>query len=498
MRDLLHSLGLAGNAPGALVPSSSTIDSIDPSSGEVLGRAALCDEAMYIAAIERSRARFAEWRMRPAPIRGELVRQLGQKLREHKAPLAELVSRENGKIRSEALGEVQEMIDVCDFAVGLSRQLHGLTIASERPDHRMMEQWHPLGPVAIITAFNFPMAVWAWNAALAAICGDTCVWKPSPITPLCALAVHRLCVELMQEHDAHGLFECCIGGADLGDRIALDERIPLVSFTGSSAVGRSVASKVAARLGRSILELGGNNAVVVLRDADLSLATAAIAFGAVGTAGQRCTTTRRVLVEQDVSNALLERLRTAYGTMRIGDPLEDGVLIGPVVSEAAVDRYHAALDAARAQGGEILVGGRRLDRPGFFVEPTIVRAPSHDRFPIAWEETFAPILFLFEVESLEEAIAANNAVSQGLSSAIFTDSVRAAERFLSAAGSDCGIANVNLGTSGAEIGGAFGGEKDTGGGRESGSDAWKGYMRRQTCTVNYGRALPLAQGVQFG
>jgi aldehyde dehydrogenase (NAD+) len=389
------------------------------------------------------------------------------------------------------------MIDVCDFAVGLSRQLYGLTIASERPRHRLIEQWHPLGPVAVLTAFNFPMAVWAWNAAIAAVCGDTVVWKPSPTTPLCAVAVQRLCNQVMAEHAAPGLFNLCAGGADVGRWLADEPRFPLVSFTGSIPVGREVAARVAGRLGRSLLELGGNNGIVVLDDANLDLAVRAIAFGAVGTAGQRCTSTRRVFAQRGIARELTERLVRAYATVAIGDPLEDGVLMGPLASRAAVAAYQSAVARAKEQGGQVLCGGAPLERPGFFVQPTLVRAPAHERFPLAFEETFAPILYVFEVADLDEALAAHNAVPQGLSSAIFTESMRSAETFISALGSDCGIANVNAGTSGAEIGGAFGGEKETGGGRESGSDSWKAYMRRQTCTINWGDDLPLAQGVEF-
>jgi aldehyde dehydrogenase (NAD+) len=390
------------------------------------------------------------------------------------------------------------MIDICDFAVGLSRQLHGLTIASERPRHRLMEQWHPLGAVGIVTAFNFPVAVWSWNAALAAVCGDVCVWKPSPLTPLCSAAIQALCDRVAREQGAEGVFSLVPGSADVGAWISDDARLPLVSFTGSTAVGRQVAARVASRLGRTILELGGNNGIIVLEDADLDLAVRAITFGAVGTAGQRCTSTRRLFVQRGVARTLVDKLVAAYGTIRIGDPLEPGVLMGPLITRAAVERFTAAVAAARAQGGEVRCGGRILDRPGNFVEPTIVLAPRHAHFPIATEETFAPILYIWEIADLDEAIQKHNSVSQGLSSAIFTDSMRSAERFLSASGSDCGIANVNAGTSGAEIGGAFGGEKDTGGGRESGSDAWKAYMRRQTSTVNWGRDLPLAQGIEFG
>ena len=473
------------------------ITSTSPTTGEALGEVTSASREDYDAIVESARHTFATFRMVPAPQRGALVRRLGELLRENKDALGELVSLEMGKIRSEGLGEVQEMIDICEFAVGLSRQLYGLTIASERGRHRMMEQWHPLGPVAVVTAFNFPVAVWAWNAALAAVCGDTVIWKPSPHTPLCAVAVQAICDRAMKETHLPGVFQLAVGGSDVGQWMASDARIPLVSFTGSSAIGRQVARDVAARLGRSLLELGGNNAIVVMNDADLDLAVRAITFGAVGTAGQRCTSTRRVFVQKGVSAQLTERLVNAYGSVKIGDPLEKGVLMGPLITDAAVKRYEEALASAKAQGGKVLCGGERVARAGHFVTPTIVRAPVHAKFPIAWEETFAPILYVFEIDSLDDAIEANNAVTQGLSSAIFTDSVRAAETFLSAMGSDCGIANVNIGTSGAEIGGAFGGEKDTGGGRESGSDAWKTYMRRQTCTVNWGKDLPLAQGVEF-
>jgi aldehyde dehydrogenase (NAD+) len=478
-------------APGGLIASE------NPANGETLATLAATTDAEYDAKVEAAQRRFAEWRVTPAPKRGELVRRLGELFREHKADLGALISLEVGKIRSEGLGEVQEMIDICEFAVGLSRQLHGLTIASERPSHRMMEQWHPLGPVAIVTAFNFPMAVWAWNAALAAVCGDTAVWKPSPLAPLSAIAVHGLCERAMREQGAEGVFSLALGGAELSQKMADDTRFPLVSFTGSIAAGRAVAGRVASRFGKSLLELGGNNGIIVLADANLDLAVRAITFGAVGTAGQRCTSTRRIFAHRSIAKELCTRLVRAYGTVSIGDPLAAGTLMGPLVTARACDAFDAALKAAVEQGGEIITGGKRRPGPGHYVEPTIVRASSHERFPIAWQETFAPILYVFEVDSLEEAIAQHNAVPQGLSSAIFTDSLQSAERFLSSSGSDCGIANVNIGTSGAEIGGAFGGEKETGGGRESGSDSWRAYMRRQTCTVNYGSALPLAQGVEF-
>jgi aldehyde dehydrogenase (NAD+) len=490
MNGLLQRLGVSPPEGGEAL--------YDPATGERRAMLPATSRRRYDAAVEAALERFREWRLRPAPKRGDLVRRLGELLREHQHDLGELVSLETGKIRAEGVGEVREMIDICEFAVGLSRQLHGLTIASERPRHRLMEQWHPLGPVGIVTAFNFPVAVWSWNAALAAVCGDVCLWKPSPLTPLCSLAVQALCEKAAAEHDATGVFSLVPGGAEQGTWMADDPRLPLVSFTGSTTVGRQVAARVAGRLGRSLLELGGNNGLVVLDDADLDLAARAITFGAVGTAGQRCTSTRRLFVQKGIAPRLVERLTGAWKTIRIGHPLEEGVLLGPLVTKAAVERYREAVAAAREQGGEVRFGGHVLDRPGNFVEPALIVAPPHERFPIAWVETFAPILYVFEVDSLDDAVRAHNAVPQGLSSAIFTDSLRSAERFLSAEGSDCGIANVNAGTSGAEIGGAFGGEKETGGGRESGSDAWKSYMRRQTSTVNFGRDLPLAQGIEFG
>jgi len=502
MSDVLTHFGLASPVLGActglwLETAGPAISSINPTTGAALGQCGTATAEDYDQVVTAAQECFESWRMRPAPERGAAVRRLGDLLREHKTELGELISLEMGKIRSEGLGEVQEMIDICDFAVGLSRQLYGLTIASERPRHRMMEQWHPLGPVGIISAFNFPMAVWSWNAAIAAVCGDTCVWKPSPHTPLCAAAVQTLCNKVMEEHDCEGLFNLIVGGAELGERMADDARLPLVSFTGSCAVGKKVASRVGSRLGRSLLELGGNNGIIVMDDADLDLAVRAIVFGAVGTAGQRCTSTRRVFAQPGIIDSLRERLVAAYASVEIGDPLAASVLMGPLVSQASLQAFDSALARAKEQGGEILTGGSRVDREGFFVQPTIVAAPSHAEFPIAWAETFAPILYLFEVPDLDTALEAHNAVSQGLSSAIFTESMRVAERFLSPMGSDCGIANVNIGTSGAEIGGAFGGEKETGGGRESGSDSWKAYMRRQTCTVNWGDELPLAQGVKF-
>jgi len=447
--------------------------------------------------VAAARAGFETWRLLPAPKRGELIRDLGEALREHKEPLGELVTLENGKIRAEGLGEVQEMIDICDFAVGLSRQLYGLTMHSERPGHRMYEQWHPLGPLGIITAFNFPLAVWSWNAAIAAVCGDTMIWKPSPSTPLTAIAVQHLCNKVMAKHGVNGVFNLVIGANDVvGERMIKDERLPLISFTGSIRVGKHVARTVAGRLGRAILELGGNNGIIVSADADLDLATRAIVFGAVGTAGQRCTTTRRLIVQRSIVDELCDRLARAYKTVRIGDPMAEGVLMGPLVNGRAVEAMMAAIERAKAEGGDVLSGGGRLPAIGEnFVEPAIIRMPGQS--PLVCEETFAPILYIMAYETLEEAIALHNAVPQGLSSAIFTRDLASSEAFLGHAGSDCGIANVNIGTSGAEIGGAFGGEKETGGGRESGSDAWKAYMRRQTNTINFSGELPLAQGVEF-
>jgi aldehyde dehydrogenase (NAD+) len=427
-----------------------------------------------------------------------LVRDLGNALREVQEPLGELIAVEMGKIRAEGVGEVQEMIDICDFAVGLSRQLYGLTMQSERAAHRMFEQWHPLGPIGIITAFNFPAAVWAWNSAIAAVCGDTMLWKPSHSTPLVALAIQNVANRVCRDHGADGIFNLVVGNRhEVGDKMLGDPRVSLISFTGSVRVGKHVASTVSGRLGRTILELGGNNAVIVTPHAKLDLALRAVLFGAVGTAGQRCTTTRRLIIHKSISEEFCRKLVSAYQQLTIGDPVDSATLMGPLVHEGAVEDMMAALEMVRKQGGEILTGGKRLSELGAcFVEPTIVRVPSQT--PMVCEETFAPILYVLEYETIEEAIAIHNGVPQGLSSAIFTTNLQESERFLSLGGSDCGIANVNLGTSGAEIGGAFGGEKDTGGGRESGSDAWKAYMRRQTNTVNWSDDLPLAQGIHFG
>ncbi len=504
VKAILEELGLGGDVlegvGGAREPetaSGAIAGSLNPATGEEIARIRGLDAAGVERVVARAHEAFLRWRSVPAPRRGELVRDLGNALRAKKEPLGALVSLEMGKILPEGLGEVQEMIDICDFAVGLSRQLYGLTMPSERPDHRIQERWHPLGAVGVISAFNFPVAVWSWNAAIAAVCGDTVVWKPSSETPLCALAVQRICDEVMDAHDAWGVFNVAIGpGRIVGEALTRDPRVPLVSFTGSTGMGRHVATTAAERFGRTILELGGNNAAIVLDDADLEMAARAITFGAVGTAGQRCTSTRRVLATPGILGPLTDRLLEIYAKVPIGDPLDESTLMGPLVNEAAVTTMMDALDRIRDQGGEILFGGRRIDRPGFFVEPALVRA--RPDMPIVGCETFAPILYLIEVADLDEAIVVNNGVPQGLSSAIFTTDMRAAERFLSERGSDCGLANVNTGTSGAEIGGAFGGEKETGGGRESGSDSWKAYMRRQTATINWGTALPLAQGIKFG
>jgi len=500
--DVLSELGLKATNLGAcdgqwVEPAvRRELVSVSPIDGQPIASVVLADEAAYEKVMASAAAAFADWRMRPAPLRGEIIRELGDELRRHKEALGRLVTLEMGKILSEGLGEVQEMIDMCDFAVGLSRQLYGLTMMSERPRHRMYEQWHPLGVVGVVTAFNFPVAVWSWNTAIAAVCGDPVVWKPSSLTPLTAVAVQNICNRIMDRHGLRGVFNLTIGpGSSVGERMINDPRVPLVSFTGSTQMGRHVSEVCARRFARSILELGGNNGIVVMDDANLELALRAILFAAVGTAGQRCTSLRRLFLQKGVAGTVISRLKSAYGSITIGNPLEEGILMGPLVEEAAVQGHMAALDQVRAQGGEIIYGGNTIDRPGFYVQPTLVKA--HAGLEIAREETFAPILYIYEFDTLEEAVELHNSVPQGLSSAIFTSSMYSAERFLSHEGSDCGIANVNIGTSGAEIGGAFGGEKETGGGREAGSDAWKVYMRRQTCTINWSTQLPLAQGVKF-
>jgi aldehyde dehydrogenase (NAD+) len=478
------------------------IESRNPATGKVIARVRGASRAQYDACARAAHEAFLRWREVPAPQRGELVRQIGNRLREHKDALGALVSLEVGKILPEGLGEVQEAIDIADFAVGQSRMLYGLSMHSERPGHAMREQWHPLGVIGIVTAFNFPVAVWAWNSMLALVCGDACVWKPSEHAPLCAIAATKIAASVLEPAGFGALAALCCGSvAEVAEPLVDDHRLPLVSFTGSSAVGRTVGARVAARFGRALLELGGNNAIVLLADADLDLALPAILFGAVGTAGQRCTTTRRLLVHAKIAAEVERRLVKAYAGIRIGDPLAKGTLCGPLISAAAVDAMQRALAEARSEGGKLVCGGEIVEprgtlAGGHWVRPAIVRAKNH--FRAVQRETFAPILYVIPFDTLDEAIELHNGVPQGLSSAIFTLNLRAAERFLSATGSDCGIANVNIGTSGAEIGGAFGGEKETGGGRESGSDAWKAYMRRQTNTINWSRALPLAQGIQFG
>ena len=489
--------GVCTGPDGWIESSAPPITSYNPTTGEPIAAVIPADAAAYDAAVSAAREAFAVWRSVPAPKRGEVVRDIGAILREYRESLGELVALEMGKIRVEGIGEVQEMIDICDFAVGLSRQLYGLTMHSERPGHRMYEQWHPLGPIGIITAFNFPVAVWSWNAAIAAVCGDTMIWKPSELVPLCGVAVQHLANRVMADYGLTGIFALAVGAGDIGQLMAEDQRLPLISFTGSIPTGRRVAQTVAARLGRSLLELGGNNAIVVSDKADLDLAVRAIVFGAVGTAGQRCTSTRRIIAHEAIVDTLTDRLVNAYRQVPIGDPLQPGTLMGPLATSRAVAAMQRAIERAVADGGTVLAGGAaRPDIGPQFVEPTIIRMPRQTA--IVEEETFAPILYVMSYAQLEEAVALHNGVTQGLSSAIFTDSVRESETFLAAVGSDCGIANVNIGTSGAEIGGAFGGEKDTGGGRESGSDAWKAYMRRQTNTINWSNQLPLAQGIEFG
>ena len=496
-------LGLQSKNPGAFgngwqqSSGGKTLVSTNPATGEILAEINCATEDSYEKAITDAETAFNTWRMVPAPQRGEVIRQLGEAFRKYKHPLGQLVSLEEGKILSEGLGEVQEAIDVFDFAVGLSRQLCGSTMHSERPGHRMYEQWHPLGVVGIITAFNFPCAVWAWNSALAAVCGNTMVWKPSEKTPLTAIAMHHITNEVLKANNCEGIMNLVVSDdKKLGEMIAADKRIPLVSATGSIPMGRAVAQVVAGRFGKSLLELGGNNAIIVMDDADMELSVRGIAFGAVGTAGQRCTTTRRVLVHKSKEKVLLERLEKIYAMIKIGNPLDNNILMGPLIDKQAVDAMQSALVKIKEQGGEVIYGGEPLEMGGgYFVKPAIVHCKKH--IPMMNEEVFAPILYVMPIDSIEEAIHIQNDVPQGLSSAIFTESMKKAEKFLSASGSDCGIANVNIGTSGAEIGGAFGGEKETGGGRESGSDAWRAYMRRQTCTLNWSDELPLAQGVEF-
>jgi aldehyde dehydrogenase (NAD+) len=476
------------------------INSFSPVDGKLIGSVISADKESYEKIIRTAEQAFKEWRLIPAPQRGEIVRQVGEALRHYKEPLGKLVSYEMGKSLQEGYGEVQEMIDICDFAVGLSRQLYGLSMHSERPGHRMYEQWHPLGIVGIISAFNFPVAVWSWNSMLALVCGDVCIWKPSEKTPLCGIACQHIIAEVFAKNNVpEGVCSLIIGGREVGEWMANDTRIPLVSATGSTRMGKAVGAAVGARLGRALLELGGNNAIIISKDADIDMAIRGALFGAVGTAGQRCTTTRRLIIHGDIYETVKQKLVAAYAQLRIGNPLDENNHVGPLIDKDAVKMYEASIEACKKEGGKFVVEGGVLAGDGFesgcYVKPCIAEA--EPGYKIVQHETFAPILYLLRFNTIDEAIAIQNGVPQGLSSAIMTLNLREAEKFLSAAGSDCGIANVNIGTSGAEIGGAFGGEKETGGGRESGSDAWKNYMRRQTNTINYSSSLPLAQGIKF-
>jgi len=497
---VLEKLGILPENSGACArewlpcEGASSIASVNPADGTELARARLASAREYEAVVTQATEVFERWRMLPAPQRGQIIREIADELRPVKDDLGALVTLEMGKILAEGKGEVQEMIDIADFATGLSRQLYGLTMPSERPRHRMLEQWHPLGLVGVISAFNFPVAVWSWNAFIAAVCGDCVIWKPSLKTPLTAIAVQKICDRVLERHGWRGVFSLIIGeDSVIGQRLIEDRRIPLVSATGSCRMGRIVGETVARRLGRTLLELGGNNGVIVMNDANLDLAARAVVFGAAGTAGQRCTSIRRLFLQRGIAADLTARLKAAYAQIRIGNPLDPSTLMGPLIDRAAVDAMQAALARIRAEGGEILSGGDDLG--GCFVRPALIKA--HPGMPILKEEIFAPILYLIKFDTLDHALAWHNDVPQGLSSAMFTTNLISAQMFLSPLGSDCGIANINIGTSGAEIGGAFGGEKDTGGGRESGSDAWKSYMRRQTVTVNWSDELPLAQGIEF-
>ena len=508
IKTIFEKLGLSSTNPSwctglqwAGLHGGESVAVTSPITGEEIAKVELTSDEDYDQIVRKSQEAFEYWRVVPAPKRGEIVRQIGLELRKYKMELGKLVSIECGKILQEGMGEVQEMIDICDFAVGLSRQLQGSTMHSERPEHRMYDQYHPLGPVAIISAFNFPVAVWSWNTMIAAVCGDVCLWKPSPKVPLCAMACHRIMGKVLEKNDVpEGVFNLLIGDIPLGKKMAGDIRIPLVSATGSIGMGRSVGAEVAGRLGKSILELGGNNAIIITPEADLEMAIRATVFGAVGTCGQRCTSTRRLIIHDSIFEKVKERLVKIYQNLSIGNPLDGNILVGPMIDRKAVEHYGKAMDVIREAGGEIVYGGEVLEgdayTSGTYVKPTL--AVAENSFDIVQEETFAPILYLIKYTGdVENAIQIQNDVKQGLSSAIFTNNLRESEMFLSHRGSDCGIANVNIGTSGAEIGGAFGGEKQTGGGRESGSDAWKFYMRRQTNTINFGRELPLAQGIKF-
>jgi aldehyde dehydrogenase (NAD+) len=504
--DFLKTLSLATDNAGTstgtawIKSSGQQLSSYSPVNGQLIGRVTETDETAYEQVLQTAADAFKIWRNWPAPQRGEVVRQIGEALREKKAALGQLVSYEMGKSLQEGLGEVQEMIDICDFAVGLSRQLHGLTMHSERPAHRMYEQWHPMGIVGIISAFNFPVAVWSWNSMLAWVCGDVCVWKPSEKTPLCAIACQHIIETVFTKNNVpEGVSGIINGGRQLGEKLAADERIPLLSATGSTRMGKAVGAVVGARLGKSLLELGGNNAIIISKEADLDIALVGAVFGAVGTAGQRCTTTRRLIIHESIYDTFKAKLVRAYGQLRIGDPLDQQNHVGPLIDKDAVTQYLSSIEKCKAEGGAFIVEGGVMTGAGYesgcYVKPCVAEA-SND-FKIVQHETFAPILYIMKYASMDEAIAYQNGVPQGLSSAIMTLNLREAEQFLSQTGSDCGIANVNIGTSGAEIGGAFGGEKETGGGRESGSDAWKAYMRRQTNTINYSTKLPLAQGIKF-
>lgn len=503
MQDILEKLNIQADNPGSYSRHgwqtgnhAGVIESINPANGSVIACIHACSDTDYETVVTNSQQCFLKWRELPAPKRGDIVRQLGNALRENKDALGSLVSLEMGKIKQEGDGEVQEMIDIADFAVGQSRMLYGKTMHSERTQHRMYEQWHPLGCVGVISAFNFPVAVWAWNAFIAAIAGNTVIWKPSSKTPLCAIAIQHICNSVLQANGFSGVFSLIIPKQkSIAEQFVEDKRIALMSFTGSSKVGHYIAETVAKRLGKSLLECSGNNAIIIDETANLELAIPAVVFGAVGTAGQRCTSTRRLFIHHSIYDKTINQLVNAYQQIRIGDPLDGGTLMGPLIDELAVEQYQQTLASVRKRGGKILYGDKVLDREGYFVEPTIVEISHNDE--CVRSETFAPILFVFKFQELEQAIHLQNAVPQGLSSAIFTNSIQHAEQFLSVSGSDCGIANVNIGTSGAEIGGAFGGEKETGGGREAGSDCWKAYMRRQTNTINWGKELPLAQGIEF-
>lgn len=507
MKEVLARLGIQENNPGSSTginwlqtAGANVLESYSPADGKKIAAVATTTAAEYETIITTAQAAFEVWRKIPAPRRGEIIRQYGNKLREHKEDLGKLVSYEMGKILQEGLGEVQEMIDICDFAVGLSRQLYGLTMHSERPEHRMYEQWHPLGVVGIISAFNFPVAVWSWNAMLAAVCGDVCIWKPSEKTPLCGVACQQLLQQVLKENNVpEGVFCLVNGDYTVGERMTNDTRVPLISATGSTRMGKKVGAAVGERLGRSLLELGGNNAIIISDKANLDMALRAVVFGAVGTCGQRCTSTRRLIIHESVYATFKDKLVKAYAQVRIGNPLEQGVLVGPLIDSAAVQQFTHAIEEIKREGGTIVCGGEVLaadkNPSGCYVTPCIAEVQNH--YAIVQHETFAPILYLMKYTELNEAIRLQNDVKQGLSSAIFTTHMQEMENFLSTAGSDCGIANVNIGTSGAEIGGAFGGEKETGGGRESGSDSWKAYMRRQTNTINYSNQMPLAQGIQF-